>query len=98
MKEPTRQEVAQAAQKCIDDKWEPKTRGQHGISSCALCVLSHECPRCPMHDEGYNCCKEFSAWREAAARSKEEWLAAQAVVDKLKRIVKEYSEVDNAIK
>ena len=98
---PTRNEVAEAAQTCIDDRWMPRVRGVERIAPCDLCQIMVGCTKCPMHDaDSGNCSHEYVAWLKADREGTKEDAkqAAQAVVDKLERIVEEYSEVaDEAI-
>ena len=45
MMKPTRQEIADAAQKCKAERWEPRAKGRRGGALCELCKLSLNNPR-----------------------------------------------------
>ena len=93
---PTRQEIAEAAQKCIDKIWGPRARGQNSPNGYFLCKIMDFCAKCPMHGRKlFECCEETKKWSQSfyAESPLEEYrVNAQPIVDKLERIVKEYSE------
>lgn len=93
---PTRAEIANAAQKSLDENWLPRSRGEISLIGCALCLLlcSYylKCASCPLHDKGKHCCREYEDWNNTEYGSEEEMTTAKAICKRLLDIVAEYSE------
>jgi len=59
-------------------KWQAIIDGCKDWISCSYCRKYKYCKRCPIHDAGYNCCKEYANW--VANKSKRN---AQAMYDRI---------------
>ena len=88
---PTRKEIAEAAQRSLNAKWIPRSKGERVSQGCLLCDLYNSCKECPLHDKDILCCKEYNQWMTSNRGSKEEKQAAEALCERLRGIIKEYN-------